>query len=141
MNSTLERLYRQTLLEHSKKPRNNQALPGGRKATVHNPLCGDEITVYLKSGDTNLEQIAFTSQSCSICTASASMMSETLATKPISQAKSIAEDFVSGFKDKASAPKLEGDLAALLGILEFPSRIRCATLPWEAFLLALESKP
>lgn len=129
MNPELKKLYQQTLLAHSKQPHNNRQLPDAESATVRNPLCGDEITVYQKNGD-----ISFTAQACTICLASASMMTQHLATLPTPEAKAFADSLVSKLKDKPDTIDLPGDLAALSGVLAFPSRIRCATLPFEAFL-------
>ncbi len=134
MNPELKKLYQQTLLAHSKQPYNNHALPDAPHATVRNPLCGDEITVYHKTNDDGAPQTSFTAQACTICLASASMLTQHLATLPTAEAQSFAETLVSNFKNKAEAPKLPGDLAALTGVLAFPSRIRCATLPFEAYL-------
>ncbi len=134
MNPALKQLYKQTLIEHSKAPRNNHPLPDSACATIRNPLCGDEITVYLKSDDVHSCQLAFTAQACSICMASASMMTQRLTNLSTPEIHAIASDFVSNFKNNSEAAGLEGDLAALTGVSAFPSRIRCATLPWEALL-------
>lgn len=140
MNPQLKQLYKQTLLAHSKSPHNNHALPEATAtATIRNPLCGDEITVYAKTNDAQVTQLSFTAQACSICTASASMLTQTLASQPITEAVKKAEVFVSNFKNSPTTLELEGDLAALSGVAEFPSRIRCATLPWEAFLEITDS--
>lgn len=134
MNPDLQNLYKETLLAHSKQPRNNVAQPDAPSTTLRNPLCGDEITVYQKSGDTPNAQPTFTAQACSICLASASMMTQHLAALPTPEALAYAQRFVSNFKDNPDALQLTGDLASLTGVHAFPSRIRCATLPWEAYL-------
>jgi len=135
LNSELKQLYQDTLLTHSKQPHNNHELPDAERATVRNPLCGDEITVYRKNGD-----ISFTAQACTICLASASMMTQHLSTLPTAEAKVFADSLVSRLKEKPDSIDLPGDLAALSGVLAFPSRIRCATLPFEAFLSLDSSK-
>ncbi|MBD5781732.1 SUF system NifU family Fe-S cluster assembly protein [Pelagicoccus sp. NFK12] len=139
MNSDLKKLYQQTLLQHSKQPHNNGELPDAASATVRNPLCGDEITVYHKTNDGEKSQIAFTAQACTICLASASMMTQHLATLPTPEAVSFSQVFVSKFQSKPDSIELPGELAALSGVLSFPSRIRCATLPFEAYLAAFKS--
>ncbi|MBK1880147.1 iron-sulfur cluster assembly scaffold protein [Pelagicoccus mobilis] len=135
MNPDLKKLYQETLLSHSKQPHNNHELPEAEKTTIRNPLCGDEITVYRKNGD-----ITFTAQACTICLASASMMTQHLATLPTPEAAAFADSLVSRLKEKPETIDLPGDLAALSGVLSFPSRIRCATLPFEAYLSLDSSK-
>ncbi|MDQ8201630.1 Fe-S cluster assembly sulfur transfer protein SufU [Pelagicoccus sp. SDUM812003] len=138
MNPQLQQLYKETLLAHSKSPHGNHELEDARNATLRNPLCGDEITVYLKTGDNEHLHVSFTAQACSICVASASMMAKELNDQTAAQAGELAKRFVSNFKDDIESLKLEGDLAALSGVHAFPSRIRCATLPWEAAKSLLE---
>ena len=133
VNPELKKLYQATLLSHGKQPHNNRELIEGETTTIRNPLCGDEITVYRKDGD-----ITFTAQACTICMASASMMTQHLTTLATPEAKLFAESLVTQFTAKPETIDLPGDLAALAGVLAFPSRIRCATLPWEAYL-ALDS--
>lgn len=138
MNPQLKELYKQTLLRHSKDPQNAVALPDAdRQATLSNPLCGDRVTVYLKTDDSMVSRISFVGQCCSICTAAASMMTEKLANQPTDQALRFSDLFVSNFKDNSESFVLEGDLASLEGVREFPSRIRCATLPFETLQAAL----
>ncbi|MDQ8180475.1 iron-sulfur cluster assembly scaffold protein [Pelagicoccus sp. SDUM812005] len=134
MNPDLKKLYQQTLLAHSKQPHNNCELANAASATLRNPLCGDEITVYRKTDDDGRARITFTAQSCTICLAAASMMTQHLAALPNPEATQFAKQFVSDFQDKPATIDLPGELAALSGVLAFPSRIRCATLPFEALL-------
>lgn len=134
VNPDIQNLYKRTLLAHSKQPHNNNELPDAPYVTLRNPLCGDEITVYHKNNDGGTSQTTFTAQACTICLASASMMTQHLATLTTAEAQSFAQDFVSKFQSKPDTVDLPGDLAALTGVLAFPSRIRCATLAWEAFL-------
>lgn len=138
MTPDLKKLYQQTLLAHSKQPHNNRAIDNAPSQTLRNPLCGDEITVYQKSNDNGSIETTFTAQACSICLASASMMTQHLAAIPALEARIFAQQFVSNFKDNPEALELHGDLAALAGVQAFPSRIRCATLPWEAYLKLTE---
>ncbi|MDQ8186133.1 iron-sulfur cluster assembly scaffold protein [Pelagicoccus sp. SDUM812002] len=140
MNSDLKKLYQQTLLKHSKQPLNNSEIPDAARATLRNPLCGDEITVYRKINDDGTSQTNFTAQACTICLASASMMTQHLASLATPEAAAFAKSLVSKFKDKPNRIDLPGDLAALSGVLAFPSRIRCATLPFEGLLAVLESE-
>lgn len=134
MNPQLQALYKETLLAHSKQPRNAVPLDGAPCSTRRNPLCGDEVTVYLNCDHDQIRGLAFTAQACSICTASASMMTERLAALSPENATRFAQSLVRHFSHEPEQLDLPGDLAALQGVLAFPSRIRCATLPWEAFL-------
>ena len=139
MNPQLKELYKTTLLRHSKHPSNSCALDDAdASATVRNPLCGDEITVYVKSHGEKLGQIGFVGHCCAICTASASMMTEQLKGTSADNATSLANAFIDSMRAK-TPPEIEGDLESLTGVLEFPSRIRCATLPFEALLSALRA--
>lgn len=134
MNPDVKNLYKQTLLAHSKQPHNRCELTEAAHATLRNPLCGDEITVYRKTNRNGTTQATFTAQACTICLASASLMTQHLKELPPEQATQYTKSFVSKFKETPEEIPLEGDLAALTGVHAFPSRIRCATLPWEAFL-------
>ena len=150
LNPDLQKLYQQTLLAHSKQPHNNHALAGAAQATLRNPLCGDEITVYHKTNHDGTTQTTFTAQACTICLASASMMTQHLATLPTPEAAQFAQGLVSKFQNtKTRNPEpgtpapdfLPDELAALSGVLTFPSRIRCATLPFEAYLQLSTANP
>lgn len=112
-----------------------------RKATLRNPLCGDEITVYLKLSDEgSVSKVSFVGQCCSICTASASMMTGQFHFLPPQDTALIVEDFIETFSDTKKPLRIANDLAALSGVREFPSRIRCATLPFEALREALRTE-
>jgi nitrogen fixation NifU-like protein len=134
----LQNLYRHIVLEHSRHPRNQRRMePHDREAEGHNPLCGDKIRVYTQLRDGNLADIAFEASGCAICIASASLMSE--ATKGYTDAtvRSLAGQFQQALT--SGAGELTGDLAALTGVSQYPSRIRCATLPWKTLLAALDA--
>ncbi len=143
MNPDLKNLYQATLLRHSKQPCNAGPLPHAHAArTLRNPLCGDEVTVFLQLDSSRVSKIQFVGQCCSICTAAASMMTERLAGATTAEAAAFAQTFVSSFQSRAAPTDvLEGDLASLAAVLAFPSRIRCATLPFEALASAIDSLP
>ena len=138
----LESLYRETILDHSSQPRNFGVLAGAdRQATGHNPLCGDKVTVYLKLGrDRRIEAATFEGTGCAISTASASMLTERVRGMSDTEASAmvgVLNDMFTGTSDTT----VSGDLAALSGVRRYPSRIRCATLPWRTLDAALHDDP
>ncbi len=137
----LNELYQDIILEHHKRPRNFRALPQPtHRAAGHNPLCGDEVEVYLAVCDGRIEEVAFQGQGCAISRASASLMTEALAGKRIDEARKVfaeVKDTLSGDAPEAGMDEI-GELAALQGVRRFPARVKCATLPWHAFEAALK---
>jgi nitrogen fixation NifU-like protein len=156
----LEDLYREIILDHYRTPRNRGALdtPPAVHAQGHNPLCGDEIEVFLLVGDGIVQDIKISGQGCSISQSSASMMSQAVKGKPVAEARRVVKAFKAmmslhehevggdGSESGDAAPedlsdvKL-GDLEALRGVVKFPVRIKCATLSWNTFLQALAETP
>jgi nitrogen fixation protein NifU and related proteins len=138
----LRELYQETILDHSRQPRNHHAIEGARQAQGYNPLCGDQATVYVKLDGDRIADVAFTGQGCSISTASASMMTETLKGKTTAEAEDLFRRFhalVTMPPDQAraaSAPEL-GKLAVFSGVAEFPVRVKCASLAWHTLKSAL----
>jgi nitrogen fixation protein NifU and related proteins len=157
----LEDLYREIILDHYRSPRNKGELdvPPAHKAEGFNPLCGDEILVYLIVDDGRITDIKIGGQGCSISQSSASMMSAAVKGKSIDEARelmaafkammSIHESDIGGDGTEAEAGiggveasdptelKL-GDLEALRGVVKFPVRIKCATLSWNTLNQAFE---
>jgi nitrogen fixation NifU-like protein len=141
MNSELEELYQEVILDHSRRPRNFGELPG---ASVHvhgdNPSCGDEIHLAVKFGtDGGFEDIKFTGHGCAISQASASLMTMKLKGKSRPEAESMVKtfrDLILG-ESTESAPNL-GDLRLLRGVRKFPQRVKCAMLAWRAVEQAWE---
>jgi len=136
----LQALYRQTVLDHSRHPRNFQRLePADRVVVGHNPLCGDKITLYLRFDDEQINNLTFEGTGCAISMASASIMSESLSHQTIDDAQSEIDKIMQQFQSSApdQAP-LGGDMAALDGVRAFPSRIKCATLAWKTLEAALQ---
>jgi nitrogen fixation NifU-like protein len=137
-------LYQEVILDHHKKPRNFGKLPGAnRHSEGYNPLCGDRITVYLILEDDVIRDVAFEGSGCAICTASASVMTDALKGRTVSEAEDLFgrfHDLVTG--DLAEAPAIEGmdKLAVFSGVREFPVRVKCATLPWHTLHAALENR-
>ena len=142
--SDLRELYQQVILDHSKKPRNFVKLDGAnRTAEGHNPLCGDEVTIYLQLEDDVIRKIGFQGSGCAISKASASMMTDSLKGKSSAEAQILFErfhDLVTGGEDQEGDPASLGKLAVFSGVREFPVRVKCATLAWHTMRAALEGK-
>jgi len=142
----LEDLYREIILDHHRNPRNRGELPPPAPHAVgHNPLCGDEIDVYLQVEGDVVTDVKVGGQGCSISQSSASMMSQAIKGKPVAEVRAL----VRRFKGMMSIPDEDGnpiepdpavklgDLEALQGVVKFPVRIKCATLSWNTLLDAL----
>ena len=143
----LDDLYREIILDHHRHPRNRGELPPPAPHAVgHNPLCGDEIDVYLQVENDVITDVKVGGQGCSISQSSASMMSQAIKGKPVAEVRAL----VRRFKGLMSIPDEDGnpiepdpdvalgDLEALQGVVKFPVRIKCATLSWNTLLDALE---
>lgn len=147
--SDLEDLYREIILDHYRSPRNSGELePPAHKAEGFNPLCGDEIVVYLLlDDDGTISDIKIGGQGCSISQSSASMMSAAVKGKTAEQARELMSSFkglmsIADKGEELSEPTPSeirelGDLAALRGVVKFPTRIKCATLGWNTLEEAL----
>jgi nitrogen fixation NifU-like protein len=163
----LEDLYREIILDHYRNPRNRGELPipPAHAETGFNPLCGDEITLYLQIDGDRLGDIKLTGQGCSISQSSASMMSTAVKGKSLAEARAIIRTFkammsiheqrldgdgsdegesggLAGSEDEGGQPPEPevslGDLEALQGVVKFPVRIKCATLSWNTLSQALD---
>ena len=148
----LEDLYREIILDHYRNPRNRGELdtPPAVRAEGFNPLCGDEVIVYVRLADGVIDDIKVSGQGCSISQASASMMSATVkgrttkelhrlnrAFKAMMSIEPEPDDDPSPINGNGADIKL-GDLEALKGVVKFPVRIKCATLSWHTLAQALE---
>jgi nitrogen fixation NifU-like protein len=142
--SDLSDLYQEVILDHYKRPRNFRRLEeANRKAEGHNPLCGDEITVYLQLDGDVIKDVSFEGAGCAISKASASMMTATLKGKTKAEAKLLFDKFhkmVTGDRDSRSDPIGLGKLEVFCGVSEFPVRVKCASLAWHTLNAALEGK-
>lgn len=133
----LTQLYQDIILGHNKQPRNYGVLSDPcYKANGNNPLCGDEVTVYWKILDDKITALSFEAQGCAISRASASMMTELLKGRSLEEARSLFARFNSflASSELTDMPEEFGEMVALVGVRRFPSRIKCATLAWHAFL-------
>ena len=140
----LEDLYREIILDHYKSPRNRgeRATPPAVSAQGPNPLCGDEITVYLQLDGNTVTDIKVGGSGCSISQSSASMMSQAVKGKSVDDVKAIVRRFKGMMsidtEDDSPLPDVKlGDLEALQGVVKFPVRIKCATLAWNTLTEAL----
>jgi nitrogen fixation NifU-like protein len=136
----LRELYQDVILDHNRHPRNRRKPSGPhRRAEGHNPLCGDNVTVYLRTEDGRVVDVSFEGQGCAISTASASLMTEAIVGKTLGEAEEVFRSFQSMVTETGEAtPRPElGDLEVLAGVREYPVRIKCATLPWHTFQAAL----
>lgn len=141
MNSELEDLYQEVLLDHAKRPRNFGGIAEGA-VQVHgdNPSCGDEIHLHVRFGkDGRIEDLKFTGQGCAISQASASLMTLKLKGKPRVEAAELARAFHDLVTTEVPepAPAL-GDLRVFSGVRKFPQRVKCAMLAWAAMAQALQ---
>ena len=139
----LEDLYREIILDHYKSPRNRGSLePPAVRAEGHNPLCGDEIEVFISVENDIVSDIKISGQGCSISQSSGSMMSAAVKGKPIAEVRALISRFKhmmsieEGEAPDTSAPL--GDLEALQGVVKFPVRIKCAVLSWNTLAEALD---
>ena len=143
----LEDLYREIILDHYRSPRNRGELPPpANKAEGHNPLCGDEITVFVQVDGDVVSDVKVSGQGCSISQSSASMMSQAIKGKSLDEVRALVHRFkvmmsIEEDADDATQPAVKlGDLEALQGVVKFPVRIKCATLAWNTLVEALESR-
>ena len=142
----LEDLYREIILDHYRNPRNRGELqPPALHATGHNPLCGDEIEVYLDVEGDTVRDVKIAGQGCSISQSSASMMSAAVKGKSVDEVRAIVRRFkqMMSIDEPDAAGEAEqvalGDIEALQGVVKFPVRIKCAVLAWNTLIEALES--
>jgi nitrogen fixation NifU-like protein len=142
--SELSELYQQVILDHNKKPRNFQKLEGAnRTAEGFNPLCGDQLTVYLLMDEGAVREVSFVGSGCAISKASASMMTQAVKGKTRDEARALFEEFhrmVTGELDEESEPNNLGRLKIFAGVRDYPARVKCASLPWHTLHAALEGE-
>lgn len=139
-----DELYKEVILDHYKNPRNKRRLSGEniREKEGMNPLCGDEITLFLEVKDNRVTNVSFDGHGCSISQASASLMTETIMNKTLDEVNLITGIFKDMLlKDKEpDFPDDASDLEALEGVKQYPVRIKCALLSWNVLLDTLQEK-
>jgi nitrogen fixation NifU-like protein len=139
--SDLRDLYQEVILEHSKVPRNYRVLAGANhKAEGFNPLCGDRYTVYIDMDGDQIRDVSFDGTGCAISKASASMMTQSVKGRSSAETETLFEGFrrlVTGTTD--GVPEL-GKLQVFSGVSEYPTRVKCATLPWHTLRAAMKGE-
>ncbi len=141
--SDLRDLYQEVIFDHYRKPRNCHVLDcANHKAEGYNPLCGDQVTVYLKIENGVIEDLSFSGSGCAISTASASLMTEALKGKKLDEVEHLFQEFHQMVTSADDAPHADiGKLEVLAGVREFPARVKCATLAWHTLHAALKDQP
>jgi len=137
-------LYQSVILDHNRRPRNYAVLPtANRVGSGNNPLCGDEVTVYLRLDGDRITDLSFQGSGCAISQASASLMTVNLKGRTVKEAEAIAGDVMKLITTGEVQDDEVSDLSALAGVHQFPARIKCATLSWHAALNAArgDAKP
>ena len=136
-------LYQEIILDHYRNPRNMEKLDHISEENVHeNPSCGDSVKLEALVEDGVLTKVGFEGRGCAISVASASMMTELLAGRPVDEAREIISKFQEVMRGEGDPQILQewGELAALEGVISFPLRIKCATLSWHALEVTLTEK-
>jgi len=137
---SLDELYQNVILEHNRSPRNYRAMPDAdAKASAHNPLCGDEVTVWVRLNGDVIEDVSFEGAGCAISRASASLMTGAVKGRTRADAARLFDRFqrlVTGAGGEP--PETLGKLAVFSGVSAFPVRVKCASLAWHTLRSALE---
>lgn len=146
MLDELRELYQEVILDHGKQPRNfRRPDHPTNEAAGRNPLCGDQLVVYLDIGeDGTIKDAAFVGKGCAISMASASMMTEIVKGKTVDEAKALFDRFHHMCTDDDAEPVEDDEalekLQVLSGVRQFPVRVKCATLPWHTLTAAIEGQ-
>ncbi|MFM8902929.1 MAG: Fe-S cluster assembly sulfur transfer protein SufU [Actinomycetota bacterium] len=141
----VEDLYREIILDHYRTPRNRGELPPPAVCTEgNNPLCGDDIRIFLDIADGVVRDVKFSGQGCSISQSSTSMMTVAIKGKPVEEVRALVRRFkhmmtLSDDEGAVDESMKLGDIEALGGVVKFPVRIKCATLGWNTLLEGLNS--
>lgn len=142
--SELSELYQQVILDHNKKPRNFRKLEtANHSAEGYNPLCGDQLTVYLNVENDAVKEVSFEGSGCAISKAAASMMTQAVKGKGKQEAEALFTAFhrmVTGENYENNAAETLGNLQIFEGVRDFPVRVKCATLPWHTLHAALNNE-
>ena len=140
---SLDELYQNVILEHNRSPRNYRAIPeADGQASGHNPLCGDEVTVWVRMNGEIIDDVSFEGAGCAISRASASLMTGAVKGKTRAEAVGLFERFqrlVTG-TSAGEPPETLGKLAVFSGVSAFPVRVKCASLAWHTLRSALEGE-
>jgi nitrogen fixation protein NifU and related proteins len=140
--SDLGDLYQELILDHKRHPRNFRDMPDAtRTVDGHNPLCGDQLRLFVKVADGRVEDVSFIGVGCAISMASASMLTEAVKGKTVEQARRLFADMHNLLTSEhpRTDPAGLGNLGALAGVHEYPMRVKCATLSWHTLDTALST--
>lgn len=142
--SELNDLYQEVILDHNKNPRNFREIETAtRTADGNNPLCGDALRVYVEMDGDAVKDVAFKGSGCAISKASASMMTQIIKGKSKQEAETLFHEFqkmVTGELDAETDENSLGKLKIFAGVLEFPARVKCASLSWHTLHAALNEE-
>ncbi len=144
--SDLRDLYQELILDHGQNPRNRRSIEDCssktdcRQAEGHNPLCGDKLTLYIRTEDDRVSDLAFQGAGCAIFTASSSLLTDALKGKTLDEARDLLRRFLEMLTDEEVAvdPTTLGKLAVFAGVREYPVRVKCAALAWRTLEAALD---
>ena len=141
--SDVDALYQDIILDHNRRPRNHHAMEGdARQAAGRNPLCGDEVTVWLRLDGNRITEASFLGKGCAISKAAASLMTTAVTGKTRDEAEALFDRFhevVTGKVAQTEARALGTPIAVFSGVAKFPVRVKCASLPWHAMRAALHA--
>lgn len=141
--ANLEALYQEVILDHNRKPRNFREMENAdRRIEGRNPLCGDEITLWLKLDGDRVADISFKGTGCAVSKSSASLMTSNVKGKTVAETQLLFDRFHQMITGKLAEGEREtmGSLAALGGVSRFPIRVKCASLAWHALKSAIEGR-
>ncbi|MCD6732118.1 MAG: SUF system NifU family Fe-S cluster assembly protein [Burkholderiaceae bacterium] len=134
----LRELYQEVIFDHNRSPRNFHKMDDAdRVADGHNPLCGDQLTLYVRLKDGVIDEVSFVGHGCAISTASASLMTEAVKGHTIAEVEALFRDFHALLTGEPPQGRDFGKLEVLAGVREFPVRVKCATLAWHTLHNAL----
>jgi len=134
-------LYEETILDHSKRPRNCHPMDdANHKAEGYNPLCGDKLKLYLRMDGEIVKDVSFVGSGCAISTASASLMTESLRGKTRTEALALLEKFHDLLTTDSPVTQDLGKLVVFCGVRDYPARVKCATLAWHTLKSALTTE-
>lgn len=134
----LRELYQEVIFDHNRSPRNFHEMDDAdRVADGHNPLCGDQLTLYVRLKDGLIDEVSFVGHGCAISTASASLMTEAVKGHTIAEVEALFRDFHALLTGEPPQGRDFGKLEVLAGVREFPVRVKCATLAWHTLHNAL----
>lgn len=136
----LSDLYGELVLDHARSPHNRHAMecPPARTAQGFNPLCGDQVTVYVRTNDDHIDDASFTGEGCAYCLASASMLTDAVKGKGIDEARALLAAYRKALTERGVDEASLGRLAALLSVRRQPMRVKCATLAAHTLRAALD---